>query len=87
MWISGLFGFWRKIFSNPLLLASTMFVLFFGFAVGLTTSNFGSLVRYRIPLVPFVLSTMFILRYLVRKEKFNKENPTIDYEEYLAKKS
>jgi hypothetical protein len=87
MWISGLFGFWRRIFSNPLLLASTMFVLFFGFAVGLTTSNFGSLVRYRIPLVPFVLSTMFILRYLVRKEKFNKENPTIDYEEYLAKKS
>ncbi len=87
MWIAGIFGFWKRIFSNPFLLASIVFAVFFGFAVGLTTSNFGSLVRYRIPLVPFVLAAMFIIRYLVRKDKFEEENPGINFEDSLPEKS
>ena len=80
---AGLLGFWRRIFSQPILMASILFVFFFGFAVGLTTSNFGSLVRYRIPLVPFLLSSMFIIRYLVQKEKFENDNPEINYDELI----
>ena len=80
---AGLLGFWRRIFSQPILMASILFVFFFGFAVGLTTSNFGSLVRYRIPLVPFLLSSMFIIRYLVQKEKFENDNPDINYDELI----
>ena len=70
MWMAGLLGFWRRIFSKPFLVTCLVFSVFLGFAVGLTTSNFGSLVRYRIPLIPFVLSAMFIIRYLVNKEKY-----------------
>lgn len=85
MLAAGLIGFWRKIFSQPILMASILFVFFFGFAVGLTTSNFGSLVRYRIPLVPFLLTSMFIIRYLVQKEQFESDNPDINYDELLLK--
>lgn len=51
----------RQIRSEPLLTFSIIFSLFFSFSVGLTTSNFGALVRYKIPAVPFYLSTVMIL--------------------------
>ncbi|MFN6943739.1 MAG: hypothetical protein ACK4ND_02245 [Cytophagaceae bacterium] len=38
-----------------------VFVIIFGFAVGISTFNFGSLVRYKIPLLPFYGSLLFIL--------------------------
>lgn len=44
-----IFGFLRHIFEDPLLLSFTAFTVVFGFSVGLTTSNFGALVRYAIP--------------------------------------
>ncbi len=46
---------------NPLLFFSFMFSLFFAFSVGLTTANFGALVRYKIPLMPFYLSMVYVL--------------------------
>ncbi|MFM7022792.1 MAG: hypothetical protein ACKOXB_07410 [Flavobacteriales bacterium] len=46
---------------NPLLFFSFIFSLFFAFSVGLTTANFGALVRYKIPLMPFYLSMVYIL--------------------------
>ena len=48
--------------------ASVVFSIFFAFSVGLTTSNFGALVRYKIPAVPFYLSAMLIL-YHRNKQK------------------
>jgi hypothetical protein len=55
----------RKIYTQvskePLLIFSVVFSIFFAFSVGLTTSNFGALVRYKIPAVPFYLSAMLIL--------------------------
>jgi len=50
-----------RITSEPLLLFSLIFSIFFAFSVGLSTSNFGALVRYKIPCIPFFLSTLFIL--------------------------
>jgi len=38
-----------------------VFSLFFAFSIGLATSNFGSLVRYKIPLIPLFLSALFII--------------------------
>jgi hypothetical protein len=35
--------------------------MFFAFGVGLSTSNFGSLVRYRIPLMPFFATILMII--------------------------
>ncbi len=58
------FGFFQLIGKNPLLLFCMLFSLFFAFSVGLSISNFGSLVRLRIPELPFFVSGIFILRHL-----------------------
>ncbi|MBS1647817.1 MAG: hypothetical protein JST67_10800 [Bacteroidetes bacterium] len=65
-------GFFRLIKKNPLLLFAMLFALFFAFSVGLTVANFGSLVRLRIPELPFFVSGIFILRYLYEQQSGEK---------------
>ncbi len=60
------------IFKNHMVTFSIIFSVFFAFSVGISTSNFGSLVRYRIPVLPFFLASMFIIEYLYKKKKENK---------------
>ena len=62
------FGFFTLIGENPLLLFSVLFALFFAFSVGLATSNFGSLVRLKIPCIPFFVSSLFVLKYFYEKK-------------------
>ncbi|HRG51207.1 MAG TPA: hypothetical protein PLL00_00105 [Bacteroidia bacterium] len=69
-------GFFLLIGKNPLLLFSILFSLFFAFSVGIATSNFGSLVRLKIPCIPFFVASLFVLKYFydqkvnsVRKKK------------------
>ncbi|MCX6296724.1 MAG: hypothetical protein NTX97_11795, partial [Bacteroidetes bacterium] len=62
------FGFFSLIGDNPLLLFSILFALFFAFSVGIATSNFGSLVRLKIPCIPFFVSSLFVLKYLYEKK-------------------
>lgn len=59
----GVFSFAKYVFTKPMILFSLVFAVFFAFAVGLTTSNFGSLVRYKIPSVPFLLASLYMMRY------------------------
>ncbi|MBK9421149.1 MAG: hypothetical protein IPN44_08850 [Flavobacteriales bacterium] len=56
----------RCIGSNPLLLMSVVFSLLFAFTVGVTTPNFGALVRFKIPMVPFYISSLFIIDHLTK---------------------
>ncbi|MFL5763466.1 MAG: hypothetical protein ACJ77K_05935 [Bacteroidia bacterium] len=65
-------GFFAFIGKNPLLLFSILFSLFFAFSVGLATSNFGSLVRLKIPCIPFFVSSLFVLKYLYEKKTGSK---------------
>jgi len=53
--------FFPRIFANPLLTLCFVFSIFFAFALGITTANFGALVRYKIPAIPFFLSMLYIL--------------------------
>lgn len=53
-----------SLFSHPLLVFSFLFSLFFAFSVGLTTANYGALVRLKIPCIPFYLCSLYILFYL-----------------------
>ena len=46
-------GHWKGIFKDPFLIFCISFALFFAFAVGLSTANFGTLMRYKIPMIPF----------------------------------
>jgi len=60
---------YKIISTEPLLFFSIIFALFFAFSVGLTTSNFGAMVRYKIPAVPFYLSGLFIIRHFYQKTR------------------
>lgn len=67
------FGFFRLIGRNPLLLFSVLFSLFFAFSVGIATSNFGSLVRLKIPCIPFYVSSLFVLKYFYDQSVITKK--------------
>jgi hypothetical protein len=67
-------NFFVLIGETPLLLFSMLFALFFAFSVGLATSNFGSLVRLKIPCIPFYVSSLFVLKHLYEKKSKKKLN-------------
>jgi hypothetical protein len=52
------------IFRYPMLVYSLTFTVFFAVAVGLTTTNLGTLSRYRMPLVPFLWALLLVTDYL-----------------------
>lgn len=58
----------RIIFKEPILLYAFVFSLLFAFGVGVAGTNFGALVRYKVPLVPFYF-TMLYLVYKISRAK------------------
>ncbi len=68
------FGFFRLLVKSHVLTFSFAFAILFAYSVGLSTSNFGSLVRYKIPCIPFFVATLYITRYLkqVENEEYQK---------------
>lgn len=60
----------KYVAKEPLVLFSLAFAVFFAFGIGLSTSNFGALVRYKIPCIPFYLSALYIMRdHFAEQEK------------------
>ena len=57
------------IISEPILLYALVFSLVFAFGVGVAGTNFGALVRYKIPLIPFFYSAMYIVYDLSKREQ------------------
>ena len=51
----------RQIADNPFLVFCVVFVVAFGIAVGLASSNLGTLSRYRSPLLPFFVVLLVVL--------------------------
>ena len=58
----GPFKFFRIAFNDPFLLYCLVFSLFFAFGVGIAGTNFGALVRYKIPLMPFFFTMVYLIR-------------------------
>ena len=56
-------GIFKYFIKHHLLTFALVFSLFFAFSVGISTPNFGSMVRYRIPILPFFVASLFIIRY------------------------
>lgn len=56
---------------DPVVLYCVLFSLLFGLFVGATTPNFGSLVRYKIPCMPFYLIALFLIQDRTRRIKNN----------------
>ncbi len=48
-------------FSNSNVIFAMVFSISFSFAVGISTFNFGTLVRYKIPLLPFFLTALILM--------------------------
>ena len=46
---------------DPFLVFCTVFVIAFGIAVGLTSTNLGTLSRYRSPILPFFAVLLLVL--------------------------
>jgi hypothetical protein len=53
--------FFTKILKDPYLMLCIFFTLVFATFVGISSFNFGSLVRYKIPCIPFFLTALVIL--------------------------
>ncbi|WP_139924224.1 hypothetical protein [Hymenobacter sp. DG01] len=57
----------RLIASKPILTFSFIFSIIFAIGVGTNSGNFGTLVRYKIPLMPFYLSALYIMQFMAKK--------------------
>ena len=62
------YGFLSYFFRHHMLTFSLFFAIFFAYSVGLSTSNFGSLVRYKIPSIPFFVASLYLIRHLRLKD-------------------
>lgn len=60
-------GAWKRVRNNPFLIFCLVFSLLFAFAVGVSTYNFGTLMRYKIPMMPF-LWILLVSAYPKRKK-------------------
>lgn len=62
-----------KVFSyigkDPVLIFSLLYTIMFAFGIGLASANFGALVRYRIPGLPFLMLSLFILDFYLKNKK------------------
>ena len=56
-----IWGFIRAIIKDPMVLFCFFFSILFALFVGATTLNFGTLVRYKIPCMPFFLIALFLI--------------------------
>ena len=54
---------------NPNIMFCLVFSLMFAFAVGISTFNFGTLTRYKIPLLPFYMMALIIMMDYSNKDK------------------
>ncbi|HQV74069.1 MAG TPA: hypothetical protein PLE78_01155 [Flavobacteriales bacterium] len=78
-YVAGPKFFFRASLGIPILMMSMAFALLFAFMVGVTTPNFGALVRFKIPMVPFYISSLFIIIYLA-KLKRKRENQGLRFD-------
>ena len=62
LWRVGVGKTLSAISSLPVLTLCFVFSLIFAISVGVSSGNFGTLVRYKIPLMPFYLSGLYILQ-------------------------
>ena len=64
------FSVLRTLVKEPFLLYCLIFSIFFAFGVGIAGTNFGAMVRYKTPLLPFFFGMIYILSIL-KNSKIN----------------
>lgn len=69
---SGLLTFIKLILTDPLIMYCFLFSLVFALFVGTSTINFGTLVRYKIPCMPFYTISLFLIYEKVKQRSLRK---------------
>lgn len=64
---------WSLIKDYPLVLYSFVFAILFAFMIGVTTSNFGALVRFKIPLIPLYIGSLMVLYGQLRQLQLTQQ--------------
>ena len=67
----GLLKIWRTINSDPTIQFCLIFSIIFAFAVGISSYNFGTLSRYKIPCLPFFALALILIYYKFNSPKKN----------------
>lgn len=62
----GLNKIFKILLENPIAMLCLIFSLILAFGVAISSSNYGNVVRYRIPFQPFYLAMLYIIRYKVK---------------------
>ena len=63
------FAVFRTFLKEPFLLYCLIFSILFAFGVGIAGTNFGAMVRYKTPLLPFFFSLVYIVGKLNKQSK------------------
>ena len=72
LWRVGLKFFFSNIIKDPAILYCFLFAILFALFIGATTPNFGTLVRYKIPCMPFYVMAIYLIRNNYNQLKSNK---------------
>jgi len=67
----GIGRIWRTISTDPTIQFCLIFTIIFAFAVGMSSGNFGTLSRYRIPCLPFFSLSLILIYYKNRPVENN----------------
>ena len=68
----GIFKIISVVRNEPFVSFALLFSIFFAFSIGFSTPNFGALVRYKIPIIPFFVPLLFILKSHIKQDKYVK---------------
>jgi hypothetical protein len=83
LWATRLVHMPTAITKNPLVLMCIAFTVIFGFLTGISTPNFGALVRFKIPLLPMFVGGMYIILFLMRQRRVRtRQGYRFRYEDY-----
>lgn len=69
---TGITAFVRYPLKDPILAFAISFSILYAFGVGVTSNNFGALVRYKIPAIPMLISSLYMLRHYAALNKVRK---------------
>jgi len=56
----------RIIINQPIIVFSLFFSMILAYSIGISTANFGALVRYKIPLIPYFVSSILVIQYFYK---------------------
>src|SRR5690606_35076418 len=63
----------KIVMGEPLVMFFLIFTIIFSFAIGVSTFNFGTLARYRIPMLPLFVFVLFFIDYKLNSYCVNRK--------------